>query len=65
MKKSTACIMVPLALAVALGGCGQEKNSKEPPSDEATRPAIVTLTQASIKEIGLQVETVSRKPFTK
>jgi cobalt-zinc-cadmium efflux system membrane fusion protein len=63
--KLSACIMVPLALAVTLGGCGQEKNSKEPPSHEATRPAIVTLTQASIKEIGLQTETVSRKPFTK
>jgi cobalt-zinc-cadmium efflux system membrane fusion protein len=65
VKKLAASIMVPLALAVTLGGCGQEKSSKEPLSEEATRPAIVTLTQASIKEIGLQTEIISRKPFTK
>lgn len=65
VKKLAAGIMVPLAFAVVLGGCGQEKSSKGQPSDKATRPAIVTLTQASIKEIGLQTETVSRKPFTK
>jgi cobalt-zinc-cadmium efflux system membrane fusion protein len=62
--KLAAGIMVPLALAAVLGGCGQEKTSKEQPSDEANRPVIVTLTQASIKEIGLHIEIITRKPFT-
>jgi membrane fusion protein, heavy metal efflux system len=57
--------MVPLALAIALVGCGQEKSGKEQPTEELGQAALVKLTQASIKEIGLQTETISRKPFTK
>jgi cobalt-zinc-cadmium efflux system membrane fusion protein len=63
--KVAAGIMVPLALAIALGGCRQEKNTRGQSSGEANCPTLVTLTQASIKEIGLQTETTSRKPFTK
>jgi cobalt-zinc-cadmium efflux system membrane fusion protein len=66
MNKIVFRIVVSLALAIAIAGCGQEKAGKEqPPSDEPIRSALVTLTPASIKEIGVQTETISPKPFTK
>ncbi len=64
-KRSAYSIIVPLALTVALVGCGQEKSDREQSSGEATRPSLVTLSPASSKEIGLETEIVAKKSFVK
>jgi cobalt-zinc-cadmium efflux system membrane fusion protein len=65
VKQSVFNIIVPLALAVAIVSCGQNKSGKEQSVEESDRPDIVKLTKASIREIGLETEIVSKKPFTK
>jgi cobalt-zinc-cadmium efflux system membrane fusion protein len=66
VKKIFSGIMVSLTMAIVVTGCGKEKIDKEQrASGEPSRAAIVKLTQSSIKEIGLQIETISRKTFTK
>jgi membrane fusion protein, heavy metal efflux system len=65
VKRIVSTIVVSVAVAIAIGGCGKEKSSTEQPSDGTNRAAVVTLTPASIKEIGLKTEIISRKAFNK
>jgi membrane fusion protein, heavy metal efflux system len=65
VQRSACSIIIPLVLTVAIAGCGQKERKKEEASGETARSEIVKLTQASIKEIGLETEIISKKPFTK
>ncbi len=57
--------IAPLALLAVIFGCGHDNGGKERPEDETSRPESVKLTQASIREIGLQTEIVSPKTYTR
>ncbi|MDD5674016.1 MAG: efflux RND transporter periplasmic adaptor subunit [Chitinivibrionales bacterium] len=63
IKQRASCILASLSLAAALAGCGPEKNGAEQASDQPNRAAVVTLSGASVKAIGLVTEKVTRKPF--
>jgi cobalt-zinc-cadmium efflux system membrane fusion protein len=65
VKRSVCSIIVPLVLAAAIAGCGQKESKTEEASGEPLRLEKVALTQASIKEIGLETEIVSKNQFTK
>lgn len=65
MKRSTCGIMLTLVLSLAIVGCGPKKGGKEPEDGEAAQSETVKLSRASIKEIGLETEIVSKKPFTR
>ena len=56
-------IFFPVALAFVVAGCDHDKNVEEQSSGEAPGESMVTLSPASIKEIGLQTETAAQKPF--
>jgi membrane fusion protein, heavy metal efflux system len=64
-KRTTLAVMVSIALTVVFAGCGKEIKSNEQAKNEGAGPSCVKLSPASIKEIGLQTETVSHKPFTR
>jgi membrane fusion protein, heavy metal efflux system len=64
-KKMMVRILAFIAGALLLAGCGKEKSQKEQSSDEGTRPAVVSLTRASMGEIGLTTESIARKPFNR
>ena len=65
MKRSTCCIMLTIVLSLAIAGCSPEKGGKEPESEVAAQSETVKLSRASIKEIGLETEIVSKKPFAR
>ena len=66
IRRISTGIIVSLCIAGGLLGCSHEKNVKaEPTSEEPNRAALVRLTQASIKEIGIITEAIMQKPFTK
>lgn len=56
-------IVVALIFTGVFAGCTQEKSGMEQASEGPVNAAIVTLARASVKEIGLRTEAVSRKPF--
>jgi membrane fusion protein, heavy metal efflux system len=59
-------IIVSFILAGSLAGCRHEKIVEAEPASEApNRTEAVKLSQASIKEIGVTTEIITRKPFTK
>jgi len=59
-------LTISLVIAVVFAGCGNKTNVKDEPALEGpNRAAIVRLTPASIKEIGITTEIITRKPFTK
>lgn len=65
MKWSYFSVIVPLALAVAIISCGQKKDAPEETSGVPSKLEIVKLSQASIKEIGLETIIITKKSFTK
>jgi membrane fusion protein, heavy metal efflux system len=63
MIKKIPTILVLFASAVFLAGCGKKEDVKNEAPREEHNAALVKLTRESIKQIGLQTETISRKPF--
>jgi len=64
-KRSAYGIIIPLVLVTVIVGCRQNESKTEEASGKIARLEIVALTQASITEIGLETEIISKKPFTK
>jgi membrane fusion protein, heavy metal efflux system len=63
IKKIKPGILLSLSLAIMLAACNKEEtgSAKEPVSESAA--AAIGLSRAALKEIGLQTETIARKPL--
>lgn len=64
LRRIKVFMVLALAMAFIFAGCSKNESEKKDEQKEITNLQIVKLSQSSIKEIGLQTEVTSLKPFT-
>ena len=62
--KLKSLIIFPFISVFFFNGCGDEENVKTEEHTETGHGLTVTISKVSAKEIGLETETISLKPFT-